>query len=114
MTGKLTSYPALALTFGVAVIINLTLWALSLLVFPRQDTGAVLHYNIDVGIDFIGDGKQIIVLPIAGLIIIVGNGLLGLVLRRVEPIAAWVVWGVVPVAQVVLIGAFFLIRQANL
>lgn len=74
-------------------MLNGLLWSLALFAFPRQDAAVVLHYNIDVGIDFIGEGKQIVLLPLVGLLIIIGNGLIAWSIRRIHPVAFWVLWG---------------------
>lgn len=98
---------------AVSVLLNGLLWVGALVLFPRTAPAAVLHYSIDVGIDFIGEGKQIIVLPVAGAAILVGNALLGWLLRRTDPSAAYIAWGMVPAAQVLLLAAFALIWRAN-
>lgn len=103
----------LPLLFTFSVILNVLLWLAALVMFPRALPAAVLHYSIDIGIDFIGEGKQIIVLPATGTASLVGNGLLGWLLSRTDPEVAWVVWSIIPAAQVILAAAFFLIWRAN-
>ena len=105
---------AFSAIFGTSLVLNAILWALVLNFFPRNNPATVLHYSIDVGIDLIGEGKQIIVLPAIGLIALIGNSLLGATLRRRSPVTAWIVWSVIPILQIILLGSFLLIWQANI
>lgn len=96
-----------------SLVLNAVLWLLVLLLFPRDSGTAVLHYNTDVGIDFIGPSVQIIVLPAIGLLLLLGNSLLGAALRRADKRAAFLLWGSLPVLQLILLGSFILVWQAN-
>lgn len=98
---------------GASLFINIVLWLLVLLVFPHNNPTAILHYSIDIGIDFIGASKQIIVLPVTGLIILFGNTALGAALWRTDAKTAWIFWSVIPSIQLILLGSFILIWQAN-
>lgn len=98
---------------GVGVILNLVCWLLAYFAFPRQAPLAVLHYSLGIGIDFVGAGVQIMVLPAIGLAILIGNTLLGLVLGRVSWRSEFIVWSVIPLSQVILIGALLLLREVN-
>ncbi len=103
----------LATILLVSLLLNGVLWALVFFLFPRDNPEAVLHYSVDVGIVFIGQGRQSFVLPLTGLLIIVGNAWLGWILYRTDKRSAWVFWGIIPLAQVILALAFFLIWYAN-
>lgn len=94
------------------IVLNIFLWSLVLFVFPQHEA-AILHYSVDVGIDFIGEGHQIRVLPTVGLCILAGNLFLGLALFKVDKVSSWLFWSMIPVAQIVLIGAYYLIWRAN-
>jgi hypothetical protein len=96
----------------IGVVLNAVLWLFSLFGFPKHDV-AILHYSVDVGIDFIGEGKQIIVLPAIGLLILVGNYILGSAVYKADKSSAWLVWSTAPIIQLILISAFFLIWRAN-
>lgn len=111
---KLRLKNPLAIILATSLALNLFLWLLVWLLFPHDNPSAVLHYNIDVGIDFVGEGAQIIVLPAAGLILLAGNSLLGAVLRPVDKRAAWLLWTITPIVQLILISAFLLVWQANI
>ena len=102
----------LTLIIIVSVVVNATLWFLAQWVFPQQES-AILHYSTNVGIDFIGQSSQIITLPLVGLLIFVGNMFLGLILKKMDPKTAWILWGIIPVSQFILTGAFSLVWLAN-
>lgn len=102
---------------GIVVVslgLNAVLWLLSYYAFPRANETTILHYSVDLGVDLVGKGSDIDTLPILGLMLIVVNSLAALMLYRASPISAWVLLGMNPVPQAVLIVAFMLIRQANL
>jgi len=62
---------------AVLVLLNLCLWFSAIFIknHVSQDL-IVLHYNVNFGVDLIGNVNQIFVVPILGLIIIVLNSLL--------------------------------------
>lgn len=99
---------------ALGVGLNIVLWLVAWFAFPRATPVAVLHYSPGVGIDFIGEGRQIMVLPLAGLAIVVGNGLLAAALRRASGRASLVLVGAGPVVQLALVAAVWLLRNLNL
>ncbi|MFH1354260.1 MAG: hypothetical protein ABIH36_03135 [bacterium] len=103
----------LVIIFSINLALNILLWLLALFLFPHNNPSAVLHYNIDVGIDFIGESKQIVMLPIAGLLLLAGNSLLAAVLRSTNQRSALLLCYIIPILQLILIGAFILVWQAN-
>lgn len=104
----------LAALVGISLLLNGVVWWLTLTAFPTDSSTAILHYTIDVGIDFIGTGGQITSLPLAGLAIVIFNTVMGVALLRADPRASWLLWGVMPILQLVLMLAFYLLRQVNL
>lgn len=100
-------------TLAVSALLNGGLWLAAILLFPRDEAGAVLHYSIDVGIDFIGEGKQIIVLPIIGAALAAGNVVLGGSLWLTNPLTAKLLIFVTPLLQLILLSSFILIWHAN-
>lgn len=101
-------------TLALSTMLNATLWLAVLFLFPREESAAVLHYSIDVGIDFIGEGKQITVLPAIGATLAAGNTVLGGALWRTHPLTAKILLLITPVLQVILVSSFILIWRANL
>ncbi len=106
-----TSRP-LVLIILVSVSLNIAIWLLAFFLFPASDA-AVLHYSIGIGIDFIGSGRQIYLLPVIGLVVLVGNTLLGVVVKRTDLRSAWLLWSTILPVQVVLLGSFLLIWLVN-
>lgn len=96
----------------VSGVLNVITWVATRF-FPVNDPAAVLHYSIDIGVDFIGQGEQIMVLPLIGSLLIVFNTILGFSLVRANWRAAWVLWTVMPVVQLILLGVFFLLWRIN-
>src|SRR5687768_8522230 len=92
-----------------AAVLNAVLWFLAMRVFPHETPAAVLHYSIDVGIDFVGEGTQITSLPLLGLLLLVFNTVLGIALLRADQRASWVLWCTMPILQVLLLIAFYLL-----
>lgn len=103
----------LIIILTISILLNAALWLQTFLMFSQDDTTAILHYSIDIGIDFIGQGKQIIVLPLVGLLLLIGNTVLGAGLKRADIRSAYILWSVIPIIQLILQGAFILIWQVN-
>ncbi len=103
----------LGIILTISILLNVALWLQTSLMFAHDNPTAILHYSIDVGIDFIGQGKQIIVLPLVGLLLLVGNTVLGAGLKRADSRSAHILWATIPIIQIILQGAFILIWQVN-
>lgn len=111
---KLRQIQLFGLLVAVSALLNGTIWWLTLTVFPVDSGATILHYTIDVGVDFIGEGKQITSLPIMGLAIIVFNTIMGVALLRADQRASWLLWSVMPPIQLTLLLAFYLLHEVNL
>ena len=98
---------------GAGVILNAVLWGLVWLIFPKDLPAAILHYNVDIGIDFVGEGSQIIMLPLMGTMLLAVNAVLGLAVWQADKRASWLLWSVLPFWQVVLLAAFYLLWRVN-
>jgi len=62
---------------AIALLLNLISWVGGILIIRfLGNEQAVLHYNIVFGIDLIGDPKGVLLIPVAGLLIILSNLLL--------------------------------------
>jgi len=101
------------LFLGVSAGMNVLLWGLVSFVFPKDQPAAILHYSVDMGIDFVGQGSQIIMLPLMGTLLLVVNIVLGLAVWQADKRAAWVLWSVLPFWQVILLGVFYLLWRVN-
>lgn len=102
------------LIVGMSALLNALLWLVVVVVFPRDTTTAILHYNSLIGIDFVGEGQQIMVLPVAALLIVIVNTVLGIAIYRADERAAWLVWSIMPVVQAIFLASFYFIWQQNL
>lgn len=105
---KLT--PALIIT---SVFLNIGLWFLAWFYFPQDSPAAVLHYSVGVGIDFIGPGRQILMLPIVGSCLLVINIMLARLIRPTSAAAYWMFQGANVPTQLTLLVAFLLIWRLN-
>jgi|AntAceMinimDraft_8_1070364.scaffolds.fasta_scaffold26718_1 hypothetical protein len=66
----------------IGAVLNLVAWLLvfvKLMSFPEP---IILHYNAYFGMDLVGSGKEALLLPIAGLIILILNCSLGFIFRK--------------------------------
>lgn len=61
----------------ILVLQNISLWAFVWL-FSKQvgDSLAILHFNVDFGIDLVGDAKKLFAIPVLGLFVSLFNFLL--------------------------------------
>lgn len=109
---NITHYPFLILIVS-SCLLNGLIWLLSLQFFPRSNPLTVLHYTTGMGIDFIGEGSHIIVLPTIGLIVILANSILGWAIVKADKRASWVMWSMILPVQLILLSSFYLIWQAN-
>lgn len=98
---------------AAAALLNAVLWVLILTKFDRSNPATVLHYSVDVGIDYIGEGGRVTTLPIIGLSMLVLNSLLGWLLFKTEPRISWQVWAVTPIVQLVLLLSIVLLITVN-
>jgi len=60
------------------ILLNIGLFLFFYFFIKRSDIPIVLHYNVDWGVDYFGEVKNIFVLPLVGLVIFLLNGVLAL------------------------------------
>lgn len=101
-----------ALLAGSSLLLNAVAWGIAGL-FPLHESAAILHYTSTVGIDFVGEGRHIMVLPAAGLLIAVCNLAVGWLIVRADARTAWVLWSAIPIVQVLLIIALLFLKSLN-
>lgn len=106
-------WPAATLV-TLSLVLNGIFWLVAILTFPREVPAAVLHYSVGVGIDFIGEGKQVLVLPGIGLAIIAVDGILAAITRGVMRLGMWILLASAILAQILLIIAYSNIYILNL
>lgn len=62
----------------LSLALNIGLFAFFLFFVKQSSIPIVLHYNVDWGVDYFGEVKNIFILPLAGLVIFLLNGVLAL------------------------------------
>lgn len=97
----------------LSIALNIVLWIVVLVTFPKDSPSAILHYTAGVGIDFIGEGWQIITLPSIGILLIVVNILLARLVERVSKIGFWICISSMPILQVFLLATYGILLQLN-
>lgn len=92
LMSRVAHYIRRFMIFAIAFVLNLLLWAwLYFFIRPAGDN-QVLHYNVYFGIDQLGPGIKLYLLPIFGLIVIGVNLLLSvskLAYKRLVIYASW-------------------------
>lgn len=98
---------------GVSAALNALLWLSAAALFPKAVPVAILHYSVLGGVDFIGASHQIYILPLIGLLVLIGNIIVGLMVRQISIRSAWVLWASTILIQTVLIISFFILWKLN-
>lgn len=101
------------LVAGSSILLNIILWLIVLITFPKSSPNAVLHYTAGIGIDFIGNGWQIITLPSIGLLLIIVNVLLARYIQGASEHAFWILWMSMPFLQILLLITYGLLFNFN-
>lgn len=96
-----------------SIVLNVVLWILVLTTFPKNDPLAILHYTAGVGVDFVGNGQQVLVLPGIGLALLCLNVILAYTVRQASVIAAWIFLASVPIIEVMLIVTYIMLLRLN-
>ncbi len=61
---------------GSSLILNIGLFLFFLFFIKQSNVPIVLHYNVNWGVDILGEVKSIFILPVAGMFILLLNGFL--------------------------------------
>lgn len=98
--------------------LNLLLWIIVLATFPKDSPSAILHYTAGIGVDFIGEGWQIITLPAIGILLLVVNTVLARLVEgasqsEASKLAFWVLWGSVPLFECILLVTYVILLTLN-
>ncbi len=102
-----------AVVAGSSVALNLLLWIIVLATFPKDSPTAILHYTAGIGVDFIGEGWQIITLPGIGTLLLIVNTVLARFIEKTSTLAFWILWGSVPVLECVLLATYGILLTLN-
>jgi uncharacterized membrane protein len=87
---------------GLAGLVCLALFGYLAFVFPDLPASLPVHFNALGRTDRIADKSTLLILPTAGVIILVGNALLGELIYRQEKVAAYLLWGSAAMMQICL------------
>lgn len=109
---RLKGYKPPSVLVGVSIALNIFLWLVALITFPRQES-AILHYTAGLGIDSIGSSWQIVVLPSIGTIILLLNLVLARFVKEVSDSAYWMYIISIPVIEVLLLVTYFILLRFN-
>lgn len=101
------------LTLAISTFLNTVLWILAATLFPKDVPVAILHYSALIGVDFIGSSHQIYILPLIGFLVLLGNAVLGFMIRPASARSAWVLWASTVLIQAVLITSFYILWKLN-
>lgn len=93
---------AIRVILGSSLVLNLALFLFFLFFIKQSDIPIVLHYNVDWGVDYFGEFKNIFILPLAGLVIFLLNGILALRLWFRMKILAYFLAAVTLISEVFL------------
>lgn len=85
-----------------AIFFNFLLWGYVVLRLRAGSDAVVLHYTIYFGIDRMGAWWQLYLMPLAGTLLIMGNGMLGWLFRRQDALPGLLLAGLALFAQFVL------------
>nr|WP_290668222.1 DUF1648 domain-containing protein [Ardenticatena sp.] len=95
-------------TIGLAGVIHLFLWVTTIVGYFRLPPSIPLHFDAFGQPDRIEPRGQIFVLPLIALMLLLGNGVGGVIVQRwVDDFAAYLLWGGTVVIQVLFWLAVF-------
>lgn len=101
-----------------AFVLNLISWLflyfhLPLLKNRADNSSVILHYNIYLGVDFLGEWYKIFIIPTLGLAILVINFVLSYFLYHKERFLSYFLTGISGLVQIILLLAAIMIIEAN-
>lgn len=86
----------------LAILINTSMWAYILIVFPPRSETVFLHYNILFGVDLIGPWWRLLMTPTFGLIIILINLLISWFTYKYDQLITVIVLSSTVIMQIIL------------
>lgn len=90
----------------VSLLLNGALWLFVAVTYSRDNPAAILHLSSGAGLDVIGWGSSMLLIPLVGFFIIAINGVLAFCIRNVNMQILWLLLGIIPVIQLFLILAY--------
>ncbi len=86
----------------LSFVLNAALFLFFLIFIRQSNVPIVLHYNVDWGVDYFGEVKNIFLLPAIGLLIFLFNGILALRLWSRNAVLSYFLTAAILLAQVFL------------
>ena len=87
---------------AAGLALNIALFLFLFFFIEQSNVPIVLHYNVDLGVDYLSEVKSVFILPAVGLIIFLFNGVLALRLWDKNRILSYFLTAVIAVSQVFL------------
>jgi hypothetical protein len=97
----------------LSALLNIFIWIFLLQNQKENAHPVILHYNLFFGVDYLGDYKNIYLIPLSGLIIIIVNSILGHLLYLKEKLASYFLVFIIFIIQVFLLIDSYLIIKIN-
>lgn len=74
----------------ILFLVNLSLWYLAFFMYRKSNQDvAILHYNVDFGIDLIGNKVNFFIIPLLGFIFIIVDKIILLLLVKKKDFKFW-------------------------
>lgn len=104
--------------YGAAAITHVFLWGILIanrtIVYQPAKEFITLHYKVGIGPDFVGPWYGILVLPLFGLAVLVGNCIIGRWAYHSERFSSYALAASALYLQLIFAWALYLIVKANL
>ena len=97
----------------LSVLLNIFIWIFLIQNQKENSHPIILHYNLFFGVDYLGNYEKIYLIPIAGLIIIIVNSILGHLLYLKEKLAVYFLVFIIFIVQLLLLINSYLIIRIN-
>ena len=118
---KIKTYPLklyirkwpVAIFGGLAAILNLFSWVWLMVQIPDMGGQMFLHYNVLFGVDYIGEGWRMFLVPLLGLVIFIINMLASWILYRRDVFMSYILVGVTALCQIFVVIATVLVVFLN-
>ncbi len=102
------------IAIAISLVANIGFWLLVWITYPTEIEAVILHYSVGVGIDFIGEGKRLFILPAVALSVLVLNtGLARFIQPAAQGRGAWILISVIPCVQLAAIVAYIIVWKVN-
>lgn len=99
---------------SIAALLNAASWIVIYWLVPPTGDPVILHYNIFIGIDLIGDWSQLLWMPISGVVYLVVNTALAWLVRKRESVLSAILLISSIILQAIILTATILIAMSNL